>query len=154
VKDELIKTLQIGVNLSNEDKFDEAIKEFDKIAELYNAMVQALIQRGRSHWEMKRWDLATEDFNKAQAMDPTNMDIPWTMALMNLRPSMGIEEVRQPTPEDQQAAVETPPRLQGSLGVVRARGGRSDPLLLTATTSQESRPGTDRPNGRSPDTIV
>jgi ADP-heptose:LPS heptosyltransferase len=85
VKDELIKTLQIGVNLSNEDKFDEAIKEFDKIAELYNAMVQALIQRGRSHWEMKRWDLATEDFNKAQAMDPTNMDIPWTMALMNLQ---------------------------------------------------------------------
>ena len=85
VKDELIKTLQIGVNLSNEDKFDEAIKEFDKIAELYNAMVQALIQRGRSHWEMKRWDLATEDFNKAQAMDPANMDIPWTMALMNLQ---------------------------------------------------------------------
>ncbi len=85
MKDELIKTLQIGVNLSNEDKFDEAIKEFDKIVELHNAMVQAIIQRGRSHWEMKRWDLATEDFEKAQSMDPTNMDIPWTMALMNLQ---------------------------------------------------------------------
>jgi len=85
VKDELIKTLQVGVNLSNEDKFDEAIKEFDKIVELHNAMVQAIIQRGRSHWEMKRWDLATEDFEKAQSMDPTNMDIPWTMALMNLQ---------------------------------------------------------------------
>jgi hypothetical protein len=85
VKDDFLKALQVGVNLSNEDKFDEAIKEFDKVIELYNPMVQTLIQRGRCHWEMKRWALAEEDFLKAIAMDPTNMDIPWTMALMNLQ---------------------------------------------------------------------
>jgi len=85
VKDDFLKALQIGVNLSNEDRFDDAIKEFDKVIELYNPMVQALIQRGRGHWEMKRWSLAEEDFLKASAMDSDNKDIPWTMALMNLQ---------------------------------------------------------------------
>lgn len=85
VKDELLKRIQVGVNLANEDKFEEAIKEFDGIAELYHAMVQVLIQRGRAHWEMKRWEIAEEDFIKARAMAPDNVDIPWTMALMNLQ---------------------------------------------------------------------
>lgn len=85
VKDEFIKTLQSGVNLSNEDKFDEAIAKFDDLIELYNPMVQALIQRGRCHWEMRRWELAQADFLKARAMDSDNNDIPWTMSLMNLQ---------------------------------------------------------------------
>jgi len=85
VKEEFIKSLQLGVNLSNEDKFDPAIAQFDELIELYNPMVQALIQRGRCHWEMRRWELAQADFLKAQAMDPSNPDIPWTMALMHLQ---------------------------------------------------------------------
>jgi len=49
VKDEFLKLLQSGVNLANEDNFDEAVKKFEPILELYQPMVQALIQRGRAH---------------------------------------------------------------------------------------------------------
>lgn len=85
VKDEFIKLLQSGVNLANEDNFDEAVKKFDPLAELYASMVQVLIQRGRCHWEMRRWDKANEDFLKAERMDPSNQDIKWTLSLMNLQ---------------------------------------------------------------------
>jgi tetratricopeptide (TPR) repeat protein len=85
VKDESIKVLQEGVNLANEDKFDEAITKFNGFVELYNPMVQAIIQRGRAHWEMRRWDKAQEDFNRAIQMDPDNSDIKWTMSLINLQ---------------------------------------------------------------------
>lgn len=85
MKDEAMQLLQSGVNLSNEDKFDEAVLKFDQVIELYRPMVQSLIQRGRCNWEMRRWELAHEDFKKAQAMDPNNADIPWTLSLMNLQ---------------------------------------------------------------------
>ena len=85
MKDESIKVLQEGVNLANEDKFDEAITKFNGFVELYNPMVQAIIQRGRAHWEMRRWDKAQEDFNRAIQMDPDNSDIKWTMSLINLQ---------------------------------------------------------------------
>lgn len=91
MKDEFLKLLQSGVNLANEDKFDEAVSKFEPILELYQPMVQALIQRGRAHWEMRRWDKAIEDFLKAQRMDPENIDIQWTMALMNLQQSKFAE---------------------------------------------------------------
>lgn len=85
MKDDLIKALQLGVNLANEDKFDEAIVKFNDFVDLYNPMVQAIIQRGRSHWEMRRWDKAQEDFRLAVRMDPDNSDIHWTMSLINLQ---------------------------------------------------------------------
>lgn len=82
---DLIRSLQSGVNFALEDKFEEAIKRFDEVIEFYHPMVQALIQRGRSHWEMKRWATAQEDFKKAHAMAPSNPEIPWTMSLMYLQ---------------------------------------------------------------------
>jgi len=91
VKDEFLKLLQSGVNLANEDKFDEAVLKFDPILELHQPMIQALVQRGRAHWEMRRWKKATEDFIKAEHMDPENNDIKWTMALMNLQQGNFLE---------------------------------------------------------------
>lgn len=85
MNEDIIKELQIGVNLANEDKFDESIVKFDKFIELYNPMVQAVIQRGWAHWEMRRWDKAQEDFRRAVQMDPDNADIHWTMSLINLQ---------------------------------------------------------------------
>ena len=91
MKDEFLKGLQSGVNLANEDKFDEAITKFDPLIELHHPMVQAIIQRGRAHWEMRRWDKAMEDFRKAALMDPDNIDIKWTMSLMNLQQANFVE---------------------------------------------------------------
>ena len=91
MKDEFLKGLQSGVNLANEDKFDEAIAKFDPLIDLHHPMVQAIIQRGRAHWEMRRWDKAMEDFRKAALMDPDNIDIKWTMSLMNLQQANFVE---------------------------------------------------------------
>ena len=91
VKEEFIKALQSGVNLANEDKFDEAVSKLEPLADLHQSMVQALIQRGRCHWEMRRWDKATEDFRKAGLMAPDNIDVKWTMSLMNLQQGNFIE---------------------------------------------------------------
>jgi len=91
VKDEFLKALQSGVNLANEDKFDEAVSKLDPLADLHQPMVQALIQRGRAHWEMRRWQKAMDDFRKAALMDPDNIDIRWTMSLMNLQQANFVE---------------------------------------------------------------
>ena len=91
MKDEFLKALQSGVNLANEDKFEEAISKFNPLAELFQPMVQSLIQRGRAQWEMRRWDKAMEDFQKARLMDPENTDIRWTMALMHLQQALFVE---------------------------------------------------------------
>ena len=91
MKDEFLKALQSGVNLANEDKFDEAVSKLDPLADLHQPMVQVLIQRGRAHWEMRRWQRAMEDFRKAALMDPDNIDIRWTMSLMNLQQANFVE---------------------------------------------------------------
>ncbi len=91
MKDEFLKALQSGVNLANEDKFDEAVSKLDPLADLHQPMVQALIQRGRAHWEMRRWQRAMDDFRKAALMDPDNTDIRWTMSLMNLQQANFVE---------------------------------------------------------------
>lgn len=91
MKDKIVETLQRGVNLSNNDQFDEAIGHFEKVIELKNALTQAIIQRGRCHWEMRRWKEAEQDFLTAYSMDPDNTDIPWTVSLMNLQMGKFVE---------------------------------------------------------------
>ena len=85
MKDKILETLQKGVNVSNEDRFDEAITHFEKIIDLSNALTQAVIQRGRCHWEMRRWGEAERDFLTASSLEPDNTDIPWTLSLINLQ---------------------------------------------------------------------
>jgi len=91
VKDDFLKALQSGVNLANEDNFDEAVKKLDPLADLHQHMAQVLVQRGRCHWEMRRWDKANEDFTKAERIEPDNKDIKWTLSLMNLQQGNFVE---------------------------------------------------------------
>lgn len=85
LRDEAMKLLNEGVSKSDVDDFDGAIKYFDEIVEAADCLVNALIQRGRCHWEMKRWDISAPDFNTALRMSPDNADINWTLSLMNLQ---------------------------------------------------------------------
>lgn len=85
MKDEILIVLQKGVNLTNNDKFDEALPHFNKVIDLKTTIAQAIIQRGRCHWEMRRWVEAERDFLSALGIEPDNDDIPWTMSLMNLQ---------------------------------------------------------------------
>jgi hypothetical protein len=85
IKEQIVKVLKEGVDNTNTDKFDEAIPYFDDILGLKEIMVQTFIQRGRSHWEMHRWELAAKDFKTALDLSPNNPDIEWTTCLMNLQ---------------------------------------------------------------------
>lgn len=85
IKEQIVKILKQGVDLSNEDKFDESIPYFDDILGLREIMVQTYIQRGRIHWEMHRWTKAEHDFKTALSLAPNNPDIEWTTCLMNLQ---------------------------------------------------------------------
>ena len=67
------------------DKFDDAIPNLNTIIELHPLVVASFVQRGRVHWEMKRWDKAREDFSRALELDPNSADAKWTMGLIELQ---------------------------------------------------------------------
>lgn len=67
------------------DKFDDAIPNLNTIIELHPLVVASFVQRGRAHWEMKRWDKAREDFSRALELDPNSADAKWTMGLIELQ---------------------------------------------------------------------
>jgi hypothetical protein len=67
------------------DKFDDAIPNLNTIIELHPLVVASYVQRGRVHWEMKRWDKAKEDFSRALQLDPNSADAKWTMGLIELQ---------------------------------------------------------------------
>ncbi len=67
------------------DKFDDALPDLDKIIELHPLVVASYVQRGRVHWEMRRWDKAKEDFSRALQLDPNSADAKWTMGLIELQ---------------------------------------------------------------------
>ena len=67
------------------DKFDDALPDLDRIIELHPLVVASFVQRGRVHWEMKRWDKAKEDFSRALQLDPDSADAKWTMGLIELQ---------------------------------------------------------------------
>ena len=85
LKDEAMKILNEGIKKSDADDFDGAIKDFHEIAEVLDCVANAIIQRGRCNWEMKRWDIAHPDFKVALRIAPDSPDINWTSALMSLQ---------------------------------------------------------------------
>ena len=78
-------TYHTGLKLLEEDKCDEALKLFDEITLLRPLLAGAYVQRGRCHWEMKRWDQAMPDFETCLRIDPDNADAKWTVGLINLQ---------------------------------------------------------------------
>lgn len=80
-----IDILREGIALSEQDQFDEAIVKLNEVADTADEVCNALIQRGRAHWEMKRWGEAVRDFEFAHRMAPDNADLKWTMCLIHLQ---------------------------------------------------------------------
>jgi hypothetical protein len=83
--DKMIEAIREGVAFVEEERFDDAAKKFDDIIQTGVIVSQSLVQRGRCHWEMKRWDKALPDFELALKMEPENYDIQWTVSLMYLQ---------------------------------------------------------------------
>lgn len=84
----MIGSLEEAVEIIKKDDFDGAIPKLDEIISAKEAISQSLVQRGRCHWEMKRWDKSLPDFELAMKMEPENPDIQWTCSLMYLQLGM------------------------------------------------------------------
>ena len=76
---------QEGIKLLGEDKYDEAIPLFEDVIKLRQLVAGGYIQRGRAHWEMRRWDLALPDFETCLRIDPDCTDAMWTVGLINMQ---------------------------------------------------------------------
>jgi hypothetical protein len=83
--DKMIEAIREAVVVVEEERFDDAVIKFDDIIKTSVVVSQSLVQRGRCHWEMKRWDKALPDFEMALKMEPNNYDIQWTTSLMYLQ---------------------------------------------------------------------
>jgi len=70
---------------ANADNFDEAVGVYNNILDIAHAIPVAYSQRGRCHWEMRRWFQAKKDFEESVRLDPTNDDFAWTLGLINLQ---------------------------------------------------------------------
>jgi hypothetical protein len=74
-----------AVKRANADNFDEAVGVYNNILDLAHAIPIAYSQRGRCHWEMRRWFQAKQDFEESLRLDPTNDDYAWSLGLINLQ---------------------------------------------------------------------
>lgn len=82
--------LKDGIKLSDAEDYDGAIAKFTEIIRdtpdiSAESSAQVYIQRGRCHWEMRRWKEASEDFSAARKLLPENADANWTLALVYLQ---------------------------------------------------------------------
>jgi len=74
-----------GITKGEQQKYDEAVKDFTEALKLKPDYPQAYIQRGASHWEMRRWDLAKQDFLKANELSPNDDNAGWILGLLSLQ---------------------------------------------------------------------
>lgn len=74
-----------AIKRANSDQFDEAVGIYGNILDLAHIVPVAYSQRGRCHWEMRRWFQAKQDFEESIRLDPKNDDYAWTLGLINLQ---------------------------------------------------------------------
>lgn len=74
-----------GAGVANEGKYDEAIKILENINQTAPVFVASILQTGRCHWEMHRWDMARKYFETAYRIDPSNHDAAWTVGLLAMQ---------------------------------------------------------------------
>jgi len=77
--------VNLGISLSSQQKYDEAIVQFDRVLEMNPKYLHAVIQRGASHWEMHRYDKAMEDFRLANEIAPDDANANWILGLLSLQ---------------------------------------------------------------------
>jgi len=85
VGEEFVKELQRAVGLINEAKYPEAANALNSLIDISPNLSQAMVQRGRCHWEMVRWEEALRDFRMAAVLNPHDKDVLWTISLLLLQ---------------------------------------------------------------------
>jgi len=75
----------VGFKAAEERKYDDAIKYLENLNGVIPVLVASLLQAGRCHWEMHRWEPARKYFDAALRLEPHNDDIAWTIGLLALQ---------------------------------------------------------------------
>lgn len=75
----------VGLKAAEETKYDDAIKYLENLNGVIPVLTASLLQAGRCHWEMHRWEAARKFFDTALRLDPNNDDAGWTAGLLALQ---------------------------------------------------------------------
>jgi tetratricopeptide (TPR) repeat protein len=68
-----------GDELASQNKFDEALKIYNRVLELAPQCPEALNRRGRIRYERKQWAAAAADFQMQAAIQPNSTEPPWVL---------------------------------------------------------------------------
>lgn len=74
-----------GFAKAEEGNYDEAINILGNVAAALPIFTATMLQIGRCHWEMHRWEAAKKYFNVAAQLEPDNDDAGWTVGLLALQ---------------------------------------------------------------------
>lgn len=82
--------LKEAIKLAGDEQYDPAVAIFTDILEntpdiSNQSAAQVYVQRGRCHWEMRRWEESEKDFSAANKLLPENPDPYWTLCLLYLQ---------------------------------------------------------------------
>ncbi|NDD54644.1 tetratricopeptide repeat protein, partial [bacterium] len=77
--------LSEAARYTQEENYDMAAAVYGNIIDMIPAVAPSLVQRGRCHWEMHRWDEALKDFQRAVQIDPQDCNAAWTLGLLYLQ---------------------------------------------------------------------
>jgi hypothetical protein len=70
---------------ADKGNYDEAVGILENINVTLPVMTASLLQAGRCHWEMHRWEPARKCFETATRLEPGNDDAAWTIGLLSLQ---------------------------------------------------------------------
>jgi hypothetical protein len=76
---------KVGVDTANEGKYNDAIGYLENLNMALPLFTASMLQTGRCHWEMHRWELARKYFETAVRLEPENDDAGWTVGLLSLQ---------------------------------------------------------------------
>ena len=76
---------EVGSKAAEERKYDDAIGYLENLNGVIPLLVASLLQAGRCHWEMHRWEPARKYFDTALRLEPDNDDAGWTVGLLALQ---------------------------------------------------------------------
>jgi len=76
---------KVGFEAAEQGKYDDAIGYLENLNQALPVFTASMLQAGRCHWEMHRWEAARKFFDLAVRLEPENDDAGWTVGLLALQ---------------------------------------------------------------------
>lgn len=76
---------KVGAEAAEQGKYDDAIGYLENLNGVVPILTASVLQAGRCHWEMHRWEAARKYFDLAVRLEPANADAAWTVGLLALQ---------------------------------------------------------------------